>query len=450
MHMITKKKAPSMEVWMSLTVALGFRDKAIKIIQYGSLILQWYYQHGTKETKAKILAARMGASMARKGFRMFRTLNHVCEIAKMISNWRALVERELRDGQSPMSLICREDTAIEVAEFFENFFYGLYYYFDNILYFGRTKIIDHDDLLNCDRANVSNFGADVASLIGSILKVRKSARCKHELEMKIKQIKEQQIEQEREEQQLQQRYDLSSTTDICRCEKQKLKMWKEKREGGESKDEAGSYCAYCYNSVNFAGTATSSTSEDSREVQESKVAVSSEVASQINLGYNSSSSGSSSKLHLSTPSNEACTPVKSTGRGEAGTYSPFHTVASKIQSPTQKKSLFAPTPTSPFITPTESSLMSTNSSQIVSNSHVLKTQLVELEKRYADLSNDQDKLIVEGLINLMEVMVSANFSPMNFWSLALGENRFTDAHEGICGVLSSIFVIYNLWPNREN
>jgi len=457
-NMINKKRPPSMDVWMSLTVALNFRDKAIKIIQYGSLILQWYYFHGSKDTKAKILAARMGASMARKGFRLFRTLNHVCAIANLLNNWRELVATENREGRnSPISLICREDSAIDLASFSENLFYGLYYWFDNILYLGRTKIIEHDDLLNCDRANIANWAADVSSLVGSLLKFRKTNRCKKDLQEKIRQLKQQMQQQQQQQQQqnhkqhLQQQYELSDAVDVCRCGRECLKKIKGKngRDWGEEEDvkvkevDNASLCAICDKSLNDRDrSVTPPTIEESNDSHSSSSSTSSTT---------SSSSSSALRLHPSTPSNATHTPTNSTDRRD-GIHPPFYTVASVAQSPTQKKTLFAPTPSTPLAGPPTTASSSTSSlcPRIVSLSDLSPTRLEELEMTLVQLSNDQDRLVVECLISTMEVLVSSNFSPMNFWAKVLGPNRFNEAHEGLCGCLSSIFVIYNMWPNRSH
>jgi len=404
LRFVSKKKAPSAEVWMSLTVSLGFRDKAIKIIQYGSLILQWYYQHGSQETKAKILAARMGASMARKGFRMFRTLNHVCSIAQMIANWRALIGKELQEGRSLLSLVCREQTAIDVADFGENFFYGLYYFFDNILYFGRTKIMSHDDSLNSKRANMANFGADLSSFMASILRLRKCAREIRELEFKINQLKAPQPQS----------------------------LLQERMAGEEdekSKEDEGvdsSMCAYC-GSAN--GSTTPPTSEESNDSNQS------ESESSPNMGTLTSPLVVNGATH---------TPTKST---ESRSQFPFRTVASVAHSPaSQKRSLFAPTPKT---TTSSSSSYSSSSSTTPSTSDPnTASQLLDLEAKLVGLRNSHDKIVIEGIINALEVMVSANFEPMNMWAKLLGKGRFNDAHEGLCGVLSSLFIIYNLWPNR--
>lgn len=102
---LLRKKPISLEVWQKLTTSLGARDKVLKIIQYSSIILLWYYsQESSRQTststtitsssffsnrrssaettvmKDRISAAKAGASMARKGFRLLRSINHILSV----------------------------------------------------------------------------------------------------------------------------------------------------------------------------------------------------------------------------------------------------------------------------------------------------------------------------------------------------------------------------------
>lgn len=89
----TNKKIISLDIWTGLSTSYGARDKLLKTIQYACQFLLWYYRNTlTDSGKARLNTAKLGAAMGRKAFRLFRTINHVVNVIKVVPQWMDMFE----------------------------------------------------------------------------------------------------------------------------------------------------------------------------------------------------------------------------------------------------------------------------------------------------------------------------------------------------------------------
>ncbi len=89
----TNKKIISLDIWTGLSTSYGARDKLLKTIQYACQFLLWYHRKTlTDSGKTRLNSAKLGAAMGRKAFRLFRTINHVVNIIKVIPEWKNMYE----------------------------------------------------------------------------------------------------------------------------------------------------------------------------------------------------------------------------------------------------------------------------------------------------------------------------------------------------------------------
>ena len=112
---------------------LNVRDKTVKAVQYSCRFLASYY---VSLPEAQVQAQLLGdvtflCSMGRKLFRIFKSIN--C-LEQLMSKLRRV----------PASITTVKEVAF-ILEMFEHLFLGLFYYYDNVLLLGRSKLLPKYD-----------------------------------------------------------------------------------------------------------------------------------------------------------------------------------------------------------------------------------------------------------------------------------------------------------------
>jgi hypothetical protein len=75
------------------------------------------------------------------------------------------------------------------------------------------------------------------------------------------------------------------------------------------------------------------------------------------------------------------------------------------------------------------------------------TKLYKLEREIEHLQGGLPKTYMDCTISALEWIVVANYRPMNLWEKVFGSKSLIgEGEEGVVGVLSSLWVMYNLWP----
>ena len=138
-------------------VDLRWRDRSVKVIQYGCQMLIGYYGNIlTKELCTALACTRRTASNSRKAFWLIKTIAHIKNTIEMIDNGA------LNDINNITAIM---DT-------FEQILLGLYYYCENNIFFIRMGLLKFDEDYVDWWANLTWFGADTCCLIAAIIRVR--------------------------------------------------------------------------------------------------------------------------------------------------------------------------------------------------------------------------------------------------------------------------------------
>jgi len=112
---------------------LNLRDKTVKAVQYSCRFLASYYgSHPRAQLQAQLLGdVTFMCSMGRKLFRIFKSIN--C-LEQLMSKLRRV----------PASIATVKEVAF-ILEMLEHLFLGLFYYYDNVLLLGRSKLLPSYD-----------------------------------------------------------------------------------------------------------------------------------------------------------------------------------------------------------------------------------------------------------------------------------------------------------------
>ena len=163
-----RKKGASLDIWDTYTKSVGARDKFLKVVQYAFIFLIHSYKTrglDSDDLLQRLNSAKMGASMGRKAFRLFRTINHVSNVSKY---GKKIDNIDLKS----LSLVHVYRLVHLGATLMEDVGLGLYFFFDNQVYANNTKLMAFDVQLASRRASISNFIADVGTLLAALTQLK--------------------------------------------------------------------------------------------------------------------------------------------------------------------------------------------------------------------------------------------------------------------------------------
>ena len=118
-----------LRIWTKVAKDIKCRDRSMKTIQYSALmLLGWYGEQYTKDTVAILTLTRYTASTCRKGFWMFKCINHLQMLVDMID--------------SKQHSLSNPDLGLYLIELLEQFYYILYHWWETLVYLARSRLID--------------------------------------------------------------------------------------------------------------------------------------------------------------------------------------------------------------------------------------------------------------------------------------------------------------------
>lgn len=181
---IGRKRAATFDIWDTYSKSVGARDKLLKVVQYAFILLiHCYKTTASEEILQRMNSAKLGASMGRKAFRLFRTINHVSNISKYGNK----IDFDL-DLKSLTSLRLYRLAHLG-ATFMEDVGLGLYFFFDNQVYANNTKLMAFDVPLASRRASISNFLADLGSVFAALIQLKLSGEYVTEAKEQVQKLK---------------------------------------------------------------------------------------------------------------------------------------------------------------------------------------------------------------------------------------------------------------------
>mmetsp|Transcript_11552 Transcript_11552/g.11568 ORF Transcript_11552/g.11568 Transcript_11552/m.11568 type:complete len:288 (+) Transcript_11552:145-1008(+) len=152
--MSNPKASPSIsETWTILATNVNVRDKSLKVIQYGSRMLLGFYGSALPDSAVCTLENMRNSSlMARKAFRLLKSLNNISIIAKTI-----------QDSEEST-----EDVIPQALKVFEHVCWSLFFYYCNRNFLTIHKVIKTDMDAEKILFYKAWFGADSFFMLGNI------------------------------------------------------------------------------------------------------------------------------------------------------------------------------------------------------------------------------------------------------------------------------------------
>jgi hypothetical protein len=116
----------ALRIWTKLALTMRWRDRLVKIIQYGCQMLVGYWAAqlagGLKEA---LVLTRSFCSNARKAFWLLKTLNHLGDVQNLFDKWMKK----------------KTVTLMEVLTVIEQLGYGMYYLTENLIFAINCKLL---------------------------------------------------------------------------------------------------------------------------------------------------------------------------------------------------------------------------------------------------------------------------------------------------------------------
>jgi hypothetical protein len=151
----------ALKIWTKLALTMRWRDRLVKIIQYGCQMLVGYWSGQlNKGLKAALVETRRTCSNARKAFWLLKTLNHLGDVQNTVDRW--MKKKSL--------------TLLECLGIVEQLAYGMYYMTENFVFFIRCKLLDIPEAKIDPYLNWSWFVGDMAGLISSSIKLHENTK----------------------------------------------------------------------------------------------------------------------------------------------------------------------------------------------------------------------------------------------------------------------------------
>lgn len=170
-------------IWNKLSTHVRVRDRSIKILQYGCQMLIGFYgnqltkvSHAicclsghrmysltneyTQEMSVGLRMTRSMASTSRKAFWLLKSVNHVQALIHMIENYEHTTDE------------CYAD----LVDILEQVFLIMYYFYENLVFMARTKLVSFTEDTLDGWGNVSWFMEDLAGFVAAFLRTYIKAR----------------------------------------------------------------------------------------------------------------------------------------------------------------------------------------------------------------------------------------------------------------------------------
>lgn len=148
------KKVPRfVRILLRMSQELKTRDKFMKIIQFGCMVLCGYYGRlwFSKERLATINLVKYVASTSRKSFWLFKSIGYLFELYKFIQ-------------QKSTGLLSTIDAC-------ENLFLSLYFFYENMIWLNRVSISDWSESSIDPLCNNAWFFGDISYFCSSFFRM---------------------------------------------------------------------------------------------------------------------------------------------------------------------------------------------------------------------------------------------------------------------------------------
>mmetsp|Transcript_71155 Transcript_71155/g.139738 ORF Transcript_71155/g.139738 Transcript_71155/m.139738 type:complete len:209 (-) Transcript_71155:477-1103(-) len=123
-----------MKIWSGLSENVRVRDRSVKVLQYGCQMLLGYY--GTQFSKEVVDGLRITKSItstSRKAFWLLKSFNHVGTVITLIENYSFV----------------NDECFVDLLDIVEQLFLILYYFYENLVFISRTKLVSFtEDVLD--------------------------------------------------------------------------------------------------------------------------------------------------------------------------------------------------------------------------------------------------------------------------------------------------------------
>lgn len=158
-----------LKIWMKLSTHARMRDRSMKVLQYGCQMLMGFYASRISESTREMLAlSRKTASTCRKGFWLFKSINHVESLVKFLDA-----------GLTSNGQLGLAEYALNIIE---QIYLIIYHYYETIVYLARTKMIAPE---NEEAVEVGlNNSWFISDLVGLLLQLIYLAKHLHKIYLK--------------------------------------------------------------------------------------------------------------------------------------------------------------------------------------------------------------------------------------------------------------------------
>lgn len=155
----TQQLLPFMEkLWMSFAQSIEARDKFLRTVFFGTKMIDSYFEnHLSDENKERLSLVMSTVSQARKAFRLLKSFNHVSNILEVFT----FQDDQLYSGDSEA-----------VVKVLTQLCWAICFYYDNKLFFARTKLFNLSESYNYGGFTKAWCAADIFSCIGCLLKLK--------------------------------------------------------------------------------------------------------------------------------------------------------------------------------------------------------------------------------------------------------------------------------------
>ena len=148
-------------LWLKLSTHIRIRDRSVKTLQYACQMLIGFYGKALESNVLESLTiTRRTASTARKAFWLLKSFNHIGSVVDLITDVQKF---------SSFSMIF-------IFDLVEQCFLIIYYFYENLVFLSRTKLIDCSEESLDKMTNFSWFAGDLACFGSALLRFIESLK----------------------------------------------------------------------------------------------------------------------------------------------------------------------------------------------------------------------------------------------------------------------------------
>eukprot|EP01032_Pedospumella_encystans_P026059 gene26059-29433_t len=145
----------TLQIWNRLSTHVRVRDRSIKVLQYGcQMLIGFYGKQLTKEMYEGLRVTRSMASTSRKAFWLLKSLNHVESLIYMVEHYEHATD----------------ECYVELMDILEQFFLILYYFYENLVFIARTKLVSFTEDSMDEWGDMVWFLEDLMGFLAAFLK----------------------------------------------------------------------------------------------------------------------------------------------------------------------------------------------------------------------------------------------------------------------------------------